>query len=721
MSIAQSTEMPSHSCGHEATTTELEQLAKQRFAIQNHIISFAKAPVSIPLTIHLVARSNQQDALSQTALNQAITELNEYFLPANVQFFLCSVRLIANDSYFDFNKGLESEITQQHNVDNTLNLYFVNNIVTNSGLVCGYAYLPSADKDHIFLTNNCVENGTTHLHEVGHYFGLFHTHGKYANEPNLELVDGSNCTTTGDDVCDTPADPNVSNVNDDNCNYTGSTKDANGDLYQPDPRNIMSYGNNHCRDFLSAGQYQRIAYFAEQRKTELTCPTFTVDFSIDQQAEYCQSELVVQFTANITHPNPHTLQYLWDIDNDGKTDYRGANPQHVYDVAGTYSVSLTVNDDTRSVSTTKVDVVTLMSAVKGTFVDDLENGIRQWIIENPDGEMTWGVDITTACREENNVVRFNNFNYNALGQKDFFQSQRIDLRSATTAELQFNLAYAPYSATYTDALQIEVSTDCFQDNTSIVYNKKSMELSTAGTSTVAFTPQNCTDWRTEMVDLQEFIGQEISIRFVNINGYGNFLYLDEIAVYNDANDASLPLSWQGSSAIIENEQVLVQWQTDTADEEFAVLHAIDGSHFTTITPFQPQQIVKDNQIYFQFYHTPQQQKNYYQIVQLEDGITVSQSPVFFVENEVPSTEIKVFPNPATDRLWITRTNAASTDMTYQLLDANGRTVQQGNETIPSSDDTFSITVSDLSSGVYWLQIVDNEKVIMEKIHIHSSF
>ena len=38
-------------------------------------------------------------------------------------------------------------------------------------------------------------------------------------------------------------------------------------------------------------------------------------------------------------------------------------------------------------------------------------------------------------------------------------------------------------------------------------------------------------WRTEIIDLSEFIGNEIALRFVNICGFGNNLYLDNIIVY----------------------------------------------------------------------------------------------------------------------------------------------------------------------------------------------
>jgi len=85
------------------------------------------------------------------------------------------------------------------------------------------------------MHNDCTAvwwNHTTFPHEVGHYFDLFHTH---ETAYGRECVDGSNCTTAGDRLCDTPADPGLGahNVND-ACQYIGHELDpCHGDPYSP--------------------------------------------------------------------------------------------------------------------------------------------------------------------------------------------------------------------------------------------------------------------------------------------------------------------------------------------------------------------------------------------------------------------------------------------------------------------------------------------------------
>jgi hypothetical protein len=43
-----------------------------------------------------------------------------------------------------------------------------------------------------------------------------------------------------------------------------------------------------------------------------------------------------------------------------------------------------------------------------------------------------------------------------------------------------------------------------------------------------FTPENCEEWRFVTIDLSPYVGQYVTIKFVNQSGYGNNMYLDDI-------------------------------------------------------------------------------------------------------------------------------------------------------------------------------------------------
>ena len=101
-------------------------------------------------------------------------------------------------------------------------------------------------------------------HEMGHALGLFHTdHGTTYEGPSdpcqcPELVNGSNGWTCGDYVLDTDANPTGGVDWNEACQYTGTGADANGDPYDPQATNIMSYSPYHCQTEFTAGQASRM-------------------------------------------------------------------------------------------------------------------------------------------------------------------------------------------------------------------------------------------------------------------------------------------------------------------------------------------------------------------------------------------------------------------------------------------------------------------------------
>ncbi len=197
---------------------------------------------------HIVLDSFYQAGITEATIDNAIQGVTAKFEPICASFEACDYFYI-EDFHFDTIVGAPEWPTMNSRWHETgrINVYWSSVVGPPADPICGFSsgFVAGLYSGGIMMSKDCPGALS---HEMGHFFGLPHT---FAGSG--ELVNGSNCETAGDQICDTPADPYYDDPDivwvDENCIFQPLFQDANGEYYRPDVGNIMSYYFCGCSSF----------------------------------------------------------------------------------------------------------------------------------------------------------------------------------------------------------------------------------------------------------------------------------------------------------------------------------------------------------------------------------------------------------------------------------------------------------------------------------------
>ena len=301
----QGTTIAEGGCATPAPTTVEMQSIYDWSAVGAPSLKTTAGTDTVPLTIHIVGTTTPTAAgygfYPLATLWKMLCNTNQRYQSAGIHFQVkWPIRYIKNSSYYQHSAYDGYDMMQQHNVANTINVYFVE----EPAGACGY-FSPGADG--LAIAKSCGSTTSTTLtHELGHFLGLPHTFSGWesGNMPsNPEKVTrgaGANCSSAGDGFCDTEADYQSNRWQ---CPYAGNMTDVNGDSYRPDSSMYMGYAGDACMSRFSAMQ---IAYMQNRLATH---PNRTPLLAYNAQAYQALDTPVMTYPVDSMYANDRAIRW----------------------------------------------------------------------------------------------------------------------------------------------------------------------------------------------------------------------------------------------------------------------------------------------------------------------------------------------------------------------------------------------------------------------------
>ncbi len=404
------------------------------------------------------------------------------------------------------------------------------------GIVINYREFGTIDAGSFDLHPK-YNKGRTLTHEMGHFFGLRHIWG-----------DGSDCTST-DYVADTPTQSNSSA----GCPTHPQISCTTAKMFQ----NYLDYTDDACMNIFTQGQVARMNTIIQNspRRIELPNspgsqpPTSMADdlgikTILSPMATACSGLITPSITVRNYGTNSISSAQIQlkvsgnIIETKGISSPLSISAEQQIDFtplslsnSTSYSFEfliISTNSGTDGKSNNNLKSITTVTPSLGTLplAESFSSFPSTWSIDNPDGLTKWMTNSSTG--RPSMYIDF--YNYTELGAIDKLITPLLDLKTATSATLIFDRAYATYPGATGERLRVLASNTCqFVNSPMVLFDKSDESLKTAPSTTSAFVPTS-TQWVTEVIPLTQFLGQSVQLAFEATNANGNNLYVSNVKI-----------------------------------------------------------------------------------------------------------------------------------------------------------------------------------------------
>ena len=442
--------------------------------------------------------------------------------------------------------------------------------------------------------------GRTLTHEVGHWLGLRHIWG-----------DG-NCSVD-DFVDDTPLADNDNGGYTSPCDWPNPDDDEVCMMGEPEMfQNYMDYTDDICMNLFTEGQKTRMRTVLDNAQNRLSLTTspglneptrFMDDLAATNILNPLDAECSSNFIPILRLENYGTNEVSsYDVQL-----YKNGTPVGAVQSISTSIPPLssdTVTFSTQSINSPPRSISFEISNVNGSTDGDLSNNTISKTVTatnthnlpfneffegtpqvlGPIGP-SWAWEIVNAPKEtpsNQGLVFKAHQNTEWFGESTIIKTPIMNLEGISSGDLEFSYAYANPPDVFYDGLMVKASLDCGETFPDVIFSSFGPNLATALPTSSSFIPANQLEWIDTVLSITEYRDIDgVQFAFVGINGSGNNIYLDDIAIVetnlfeNDINATNLngPLITCAASTEVELRIRNVGSQPITS---FSVKYYIDG-------------------------------------------------------------------------------------------------------------------------------------------------
>ncbi|GBL36104.1 hypothetical protein EMGBS15_16990 [Filimonas sp.] len=181
-------------------------------------------------------------------------------------------------------------------------------------------------------------------------------------------------------------------------------------------------------------------------------------------------------------------------------------------------------------------------------------------------------------------------------------------------------------------------------------------------------------------------------------------------------NSALPVTLTHFSGQKQGEVDVLKWTTSAElnNAFFNLQHSTDGKHFATIGKVMSQANNGNSASVLNYQYTytqPVAGHNYYRLAQTDiDGHLTLLNKVVDLNRGNSGSTVSIYPNPVTDVLNMDVFASEAGTTLMKITDMSGRLVKQVQAKKVEGMNTLTIDLSDLSAGVYTVQLLENNKV-----------